>query len=67
MAATADIWKSFVEVFGTWSPMEEHKSSRTYVLPDFEYWPQKGIKYLTRLYKDEVFHSFANLPQAALF
>lgn len=49
------------------------KESILFYLPDFEFWSQKGIKYLTQLYQDIIFHSFIDLkqefslPQFALF
>lgn len=30
-------------------------------IPDFEFWPQKGIKYLTQLYHEGIFWSFGDL------
>lgn len=59
MAATVAIWKQFVGVYGgreegaKWSPYiplwRNPKLPELCSIPDFEFWPQKGIKYLTQL------------------
>lgn len=83
MAATVSVWKTFVHPYGDkdgedkWSPYvplwRNQKLPELASLPDFEFWPQKGLKYLTQLYQDHIFCSFEalkqnfNLPRSALF
>lgn len=83
MVVTVAVWKSFVGIFcdrgggGSWSssiPLWRNaKIPELLSLLDLEFCPQKGIKYITQLYKDGVFLSYAdlhweqNLPLVALF
>lgn len=57
MAATVAVWKLFVKVYGArdggekWSPCiplwRNPKLPELSLIPDFDFWPQKGFKYLT--------------------
>lgn len=83
MTATIAIWKKFVVVYGDkgadtqWSPYiplwRNPRLPELTTVPDFEFWPQKGIKYLTQLYHEGCFRSFAdlqqslNLPRSAMY
>lgn len=73
MAATVSVWRTFVQAYGArdggaeWSPYiplwRNQKLPELASLPDFEFWPQKGLKYLTQLYQENVFRSFEDLKQ----
>lgn len=73
MAATVSVWRTFVRTYGArdggdeWSPYlplwRNQKLPELASLTDFEFWPQKGLKYLGHLYQDNIFRSFEDLKQ----
>lgn len=73
MATTESIWKLFLEIFGnrggggTWSlytPLwRDARLPELLTLLAFEYWPWKGIKYVTQLFTEGTFRSFADFQQ----